>query len=66
VGVAEGGGPLVGFLMEIPEEWYQQDMAEQQAERDKLENQIKQGKLESKEGDGRYIPAQGIKIERGK
>src|SRR4051812_47316603 len=26
VGTAEGGGALVAFLMEIPEEWYKEDM----------------------------------------
>lgn len=66
VGTAEGGGPLQAFLMEIPQEWYDQDMAVQQAERDKVMAQIKEGKLEAKDGDNRYIPSQGIKITAGR
>lgn len=64
-GTAEGGGPLHRFLMEIPEEWYREDMAAQQAEIDAKETIIKRGKFESKEGDGRYVPAQGISIKHG-
>lgn len=65
VGTAEGGGPLTAFLMEIPEEWYQEDMAIQQREIDERESKIKRGELDSKEGDGRYIPKQGITIKHG-
>ena len=66
VGVAEGGGALAAYLMEIPLEWYTQDMAAQQAEIDKREESIKRGELESQQGDGRYVPAQGISIKHGK
>jgi hypothetical protein len=65
VGTAEGGGALNAFLMEIPEEWYQEDMAAQQSEIDAKEAIIKRGNFESKEGDGRYVPAQGISIKHG-
>jgi hypothetical protein len=34
VGTTEQGGPLTAFLMEIPQEWYDEDMAAQKAERD--------------------------------
>lgn len=66
VGTAEGGGPLHAFLMEIPEEWYLQDMAEQQQRIDAVEETIKRGEFESKEGDGRYVPKQGISIKSGR
>ena len=66
VGVAEGGGALVAFLMEIPLEWYQEDMKLQQDQRDETENAIKRGQFESKEGDGRYIPSQGIHMHSTK
>lgn len=66
VGTAEGGGPLTAFLMEIPEEWYKQDMAAQQKDIDLKEEAIRRGKFESKEGDGRYIPSQGISITTSK
>lgn len=63
VGTAEGGGPLHAYLMEIPEEWYQEDMAAQQQRIDAVEETIKRGEFEKKEGDGRYVPAQGISIK---
>ena len=66
VGVAEGGGALTSFLMEIPEEWYKEDMKAQQQEIDKKEGLIARGELESQQGDGRYVPAQGISIKHGK
>jgi hypothetical protein len=65
VGTAEGGGPLVGVLMEIPQEWYDEDMKMQQAQIDAKEDMIRKGQLESKQGDGRYIPSQGISIKHG-
>jgi hypothetical protein len=65
VGTAEGGGPLNAFLMEIPQEWYHEDMAAQQREIDDKEKAIKRGELESQEGDNRYVPNQGISIKRG-
>jgi hypothetical protein len=65
VGTAEGGGPMHGFLMEILEEWYKEDMAAQQKIVDDREAQIKRGEAERQAGDGRYIPAQGISIKHG-
>ena len=32
VGTAEGGGALTAFLMQIPEEWYQEDMKQEQSQ----------------------------------
>lgn len=66
VGTAEGGGPLVGYLMEIPEEWYLQDQAAQQEQIDSVEETIRRGEFESKPGDGRYVPKQGISIRSGR
>lgn len=66
VGSAEGGGALNGYLMEIPEEWYKQDMAAQQKEVDAKEATMRRGELEKQAGDGRYVPAQGISINHGK
>ena len=65
VGTTEGGQPLSAFLMEIPEEWYKEDMAAQQREIDAKEAAMKRGELESQPGDGRYVPAQGISIKHG-
>lgn len=68
VGVTQGGGPLVGYLMEVPEEWFQEDMARQQKEVDKLDDAIRRGAIAGKPGeDGRYIPANTpIRIRDGR
>ncbi len=65
VGSAEGGGPLHGYLMEIPEEWYKADMASQQEQVDAKEAAMRRGDMDKKDGDGRYVPAQGISIKHG-
>ena len=65
VGTAEGGGALHAFLMEIPQEWYDEDMRAQQKLVDEREAQIKKGDAERQAGDGRYVPSQGIKISHG-
>lgn len=62
VGTAEGGGAMLGYLMEIPEEWYQADMAAQQEIVNAKEAAMRRGDLDKQEGDGRYVPKQGIKI----
>jgi len=66
VGTAEGGGPLSAYLMEIPEEWWQADMAEQQKQVNEKEDTMRRGELEKQSGDNRYVPAQGIKISHGR
>lgn len=65
VGTAEGGSPLTAFLMEIPEEWYQEDMAAQQKIVNEREDAMRRGKLDDQLGDKGYVPAQGISIKRG-
>lgn len=66
VGVNDSGGALVAFLMEIPEEWYKEDMAAQQAKLDQLHESIKAGSLNEQPGENRYIPSQGISIKSGR
>lgn len=70
VGTAEGGGPLIALLMEIPQEWYDEDMAEQQEAVDAREALLKRGKLEEHPDDRRYVPQRpdgtsSISIRRG-
>lgn len=67
VGVMEGGGAMMAYAMEIPQEWFDEDMAAQQSEVDKIDQAIRRGEDTSgKPGvDGRYIPSQGIKITAG-
>ena len=57
VGVNDAGGAQIGFLMEIPEDWYQEDMERQFAENNKMEEAIKTGSVAGKPGeDGLYVP----------
>lgn len=63
VGTAEGGGALLGFLMEIPEEWYKADMKLEQDQIDAKEEIMRRGKFESP--DQGYVPSQGISIRQG-
>lgn len=66
VGVAESGGPLHAYLMELPEEWYQQDMAAQLAEIAAKEEGIKRGAVEGAQaGEKFYAGKEGISIKKG-
>ncbi len=65
VGTAEGGTPLVAYLMETPEEWYKADMAAQQAEIDAKEDTMRRG-ADNQLGANGYVPQQGISIKHGK
>lgn len=64
VGVARiGGGVLIGYLMEIPIEWYREDMAAQEAEQRKLMDQIRDGQVPGAQTEGQYVPKdRGISI----
>jgi len=66
VGTAEGGGALMAYLMEIPEAWYQEDMAKEQQIIDDKEAAMKRGVSPGSEGEGQYVPTQGISIRQGK
>lgn len=63
VGTMDGGGPLIAYLLEIPEEWYAEDMKKQQEEVDRRVEALKRGDANRQQGDGRYVPAQGISIK---
>lgn len=68
VGVNPAGGPLMGYLMELPEEWYQEDMAAGQKAVDVLDQSIRRGDVAGEVGkDGRYVPQnRGINIREGR
>lgn len=66
VGVSTSGGPLTAWLLEIPEEWYLDDMKRQQQIVDEKDAAIRQGALDAKPGDNRYIPNRGISIKDGR
>jgi hypothetical protein len=63
VGVAEGGGALTAFLMEIPEEWYQEDIKREQQHINDKEELMRRGTLDKPESG--YVPSQGISIRQG-
>lgn len=69
VGVAHEGGPLKAFLMEIPQEWYDQDMGAEQKKVAETNEAIRSGramKKDPKDSDGAfYTPAQGTSLRHG-
>ena len=57
VGISRGGGPLTAFLMEIPQQWYDEDMAAQDNAVIGRLNEIKTGEYErpaGRDGQLRY------------
>jgi hypothetical protein len=66
VGVSTSGGPLTAWLLEIPEDWYLDDMKRQQDVVDEKETAIRQGALDAKPGENRYVPSRGITIKAGR
>jgi hypothetical protein len=48
--------------MEIPQEWYEEDMAREQALINEKEKSIKQGATQGAEVERGYVPSQGISI----
>lgn len=67
VGVTAQGGPLNGYLMEIPQEWWESDMADNEKTVKEKEDTIRRGQVEAtdpRDRDGRFTPtAQGRKID---
>lgn len=61
-GVTDGRGRS-SFLMEIPIQWYQEDMQRQAAELSARLNEIRQGKADPSGSGNQYVPQQGIKIQ---
>lgn len=64
-GQTEKGDGQNSFLMEIPMEWYQEDMERQAQERERALNDIRNGRAGQGADDNRYIPQSrgGIKIQ---
>jgi hypothetical protein len=57
VGISRGGGPLTAYLHEIPQDWYEEDMAAQEAAVLELRRQIEQGEFgrpKGPDGAARY------------
>ncbi len=62
VGTNDNGTAITGFLMRIPKVIFDEDQAAKQKINDRIDQQIRAGKFQEGRGDGRYIPAGGIKI----
>lgn len=57
VGTARGGGPLIAYLHETPQEWFDEDMAAQEAVVMDLKRQIERGEFQrpgGADGAARY------------
>jgi len=70
VGIGRGGGALTAYLMEIPLQWYQEDMAAQDSEVMEQLGQIQRGEFErptGRDGSLRYAGSTrgNISIESG-
>src|SRR5215831_667185 len=66
VGIGRGGQALVAFLMEIPQEWFEEDMAAQESVTHGLLEQIGRGEHTKPRGqDGELRYSRDIKIESG-
>ena len=61
VGKTESGGPLRAYLMEIKQEFYEEDQAAKLAVVDETDRAIREGKI-GDDQEGRYVPKGGIKI----
>lgn len=62
VGRDESGKPMDGYLMEIPIQWYLEDMKEREREADEIDEAIRGGEVGRKKGDQRYVPGGAIRI----
>lgn len=70
VGVTEEKVSLYAYLMEIPEEFYNEDQALKQEPIDQFEDQLRHGGKVSgadrgRDSDAFYTPSEGISIKRG-
>lgn len=63
VGTKEDGSPLRSYLMEISEEFYQDDQRAKLKAVDEVDAAIRRGSLNEKPDDNRYVPKHGIKVE---
>lgn len=63
VGTKDDGTPLIAYLMEIPQDWHNEDQEAKMEAVDKTDEAIREGNVEGHVGqDGRYIPNTGITL----
>lgn len=68
VGTREDGQPMLAYLMEIRQEFYDEDQAAKQKSVDAIDNAIRRGTPQGadaqKESHAFYVPAEGISMRR--
>lgn len=62
VGVREMGGGQLGFLMKIPDEFFNEDFAKKQESLDATDRTIMRGRLKLDDSDRPYVPKDSIRI----
>ncbi|MBF0399955.1 MAG: hypothetical protein HQL90_04235 [Magnetococcales bacterium] len=62
VGTGAHGEPVNGFLMEIKQEWYDEDQQRKVAKLNDIDSAIRQGAVGPSSQDGGYVPDRGIDI----
>ena len=65
VGTKVDGTALMGYLMSIDKDWYNEDQAEKMAKIDELDKRIQRGENENTLGQHGYIPDDGISYTGG-
>lgn len=65
VGSKPDGSALRAYLCRKPKKWWEDDQAEKQAALDEQLNQLRRGNDRAGGSQSDYIPAAGIKIQRG-
>lgn len=65
VGVKEDGSPMRAFLMEIRQDWYDEDQAAKQKLIDETDSAIRRGNVRGanpKDRSSYYVPSEGISV----
>ena len=65
VGTNKDGSKIIGVLMEIDEELYNEDQAMKDEPLQEIDNQIQRGQFGMSSNDARYVPKGGIKMTQG-
>lgn len=60
---SNGSDPIYGYLMKIPEEFWQEDQRALEARNQEIDDQIKFGQVNLKDDDKRYVPKGGIQYD---
>lgn len=63
-GTGEQGGGMRAYLMELPIALRDEDLAEKGRINDEIDAAVNRGKVDDHPADNRYVPEQGIKINR--